>query len=304
MVQKKIKVFVITGPTAVGKSNIAIDAALKMNAEIVSADSMQIYKGMNIGTGKIMPNETCGVPHHMIDVALPSEDYSVGRYVSEARQAIEDIYNRGKLPIIVGGTGLYITSLLLNHSFAGASKNEQIRDSLKQFAFENGAQALYERLNIVDPASARALSVNDVKRVIRALEIYLITGKPKSELKDEIECVYDYKLVVLCDERENLYDKINKRVDKMFSLGLVDEVKSLYEYKNCNSMQAIGYKEVIDYLDGLISFDEAVEKVKQSSRRYAKRQMTFFRGMKLNKTFASTNADFINKTFIEEFELL
>lgn len=285
MVQEKIKVLCITGPTAVGKSNAAVEVAKELGGEVVSADSMQIYRGMDIGTGKILPREMCGVPHHMLDVALPSEDYSVGRYVSEAKEEILGIAGRGKLPVIVGGTGLYIVSLLLRSNFAGAQKDERIRDELKRFAAENGARALHEKLREADPVSAETISVNDVKRTIRALEIYVVTGKPKSELKDELVPLYDYKLFVLYDEREKLYERIERRVDRMFELGLIDEVKNLYSYKDCNSMQAIGYKEVVRYLDEEISFDEAIEQVKQNSRRYAKRQMTFFRGMKLDKTF-------------------
>lgn len=289
MVQKKIKVLVITGPTAVGKSNLAVEAALRKNGEVVSADSMQIYKGMDIGTGKIMPHETKGVPHHMIDIALPNEEYSVGRYVLEARQKISDIAYRGKLPVIVGGTGLYIKALLLRHNFADTLKDEELRSKLQQFATVNGAKALHDKLREVDPRSAETIEINDVKRVIRALEIFYASGKPKSEHKDELEPLYDYKLYVLCDEREKLYDRIERRVDKMFDCGLVDEVKGLYQYKNCNSMQAIGYKEVVSYLEGNLSLDEAIESVKRGSRRYAKRQMTFFRGMKLEKTFVSVS---------------
>lgn len=302
MVQTKIKTLVITGPTAVGKSDAAVTAALKLGGEVISADSMQIYKGMDIGTGKIKSSEMCGVPHYMIDVASPDEDYSVGRYVFEARAAVEDVARRGKLPIIVGGTGLYINSLLLSHSFAGTPKNEQIRSSLKQFAAENGADALHARLKEVDPISAQTIMASDVKRVIRALEIFYSAGKPKSELSDEAtEPVYDYKLIVLSDDREELYDRINKRVDKMIECGLVDEVKKLYKYKDCNSMQAIGYKEIIAYLEGSSTLTDAVEIVKQSSRRYAKRQMTFFRGMKLNKVFLSaSDSSKISNIFREE----
>ena len=302
MVQTKIKTLVITGPTAVGKSDAAVTAALQLDGEVISADSMQIYKGMDIGTGKIKPSEMCGVPHYMIDVASPDEDYSVGRYVFEARAAVEDVARRGKLPIIVGGTGLYINSLLLSHSFAGTPKNEQIRSSLKQFAAENGADALHARLKEVDPISAQTIMASDVKRVIRALEIFYSAGKPKSELSDEAtEPVYDYKLIVLSDDREELYDRINKRVDKMIECGLVDEVKKLYKYKDCNSMQAIGYKEIIAYLEGSSTLTDAVEIVKQSSRRYAKRQMTFFRGMKLNKVFLSaSDSSKISNIFREE----
>ena len=241
MVQKDcIKVIVITGPTAVGKSAVAVNAALKFNGEVVSADSMQIYRRMDIGTGKVTSSEMCGVVHHMLDVADVDEDYSVGRYVLEAKDAINDIVARDKLPIIVGGTGLYINSLLFNHSFAGAPKDERIRNELKEFAAIEGNEKLYARLKSVDPQSAEAININDTKRIIRALEIYEITGKPRSAFKDECKAAYDYLLIVLYDEREQLYNRINARVDNMIDLGLVEEVRGLFDYKNCNSMQAIG----------------------------------------------------------------
>ncbi|MCH5164717.1 MAG: tRNA (adenosine(37)-N6)-dimethylallyltransferase MiaA [Clostridiales bacterium] len=302
MVQEdSVKVVVITGPTAVGKSETAVNAALKFNGEVVSADSMQIYRHMDIGTGKITPPEMCGVPHHMLDVADVDEDYSVGRYVLEAKDAINGIVARGKLPIIVGGTGLYINSLLFNHSFAGAPKDERIRNELKDFLLSEGAEKLYERLKSVDPQSAEAININDTKRIIRALEIYEITGKPRSAFKDECKAVCDYLLIVLYDERELLYNRINARVDKMLSSGLVDEVRGLYKYKNCNSMQAIGYKEIVSYLDGIVTLEQAIEDVKQNSRRYAKRQMTYFRGMKAEKNFVNitdNNIDQLINKFI------
>ncbi len=286
MVQKKVKkLLVITGPTAVGKSSYAVEVAQKMGGEVVSADSMQVYKFMDIGTGKITDSEKHNIPHHMIDVAMPNEDYSVGRYVVEARKAIDDICARGKLPIVTGGTGLYLNSLLLDHTFGGVPKNEEIRQRLKDFAERYGSAALYEKLKTADPQSASEININDTKRIIRALEIFETTGKPRSELKDDMTPAYDYKMMIIIDDREALYARIDKRVDKMVADGLFDEVRSLYEYKNCNSMQAIGYKEVIAHFDGAITSTEAVELIKQNSRKYAKRQMTFFRGMKQEKTF-------------------
>ena len=305
MVQKKMnKLVIITGPPAVGKSDRAIEIALKFGGEIVGADSMQIYKKMNIGTGKVTKAEMKGVPHHMIDIVMPDEDYSVGRYVTEARDSIQSIIDRAKLPVLVGGTGLYINSLLFNHSFAGAPKNESIRNKLKEEAAAEGSEKLYSRLLAVDPESALKINKNDTKRIIRALEIYEITGKPRSEFKDDSSAAYDYLLIVLNDDRESLYNRIDARVDKMFALGLVEEVKELYEYKDCNSMQAIGYKEVIEYLDGKISLEEAEENVKIDSRHYAKRQMTFFRGMKAEKLFINVNDDIETeiKRFIDHGE--
>lgn len=301
MVQAEIaKLLVITGPTAVGKSELAVDAAIKYNGEVISADSMQIYKGMDIGTGKITSTEMRGIDHYMLDVVTPEEEYSVGRYVIEAKNAINGVLKKGKLPILCGGTGLYINSLLCNHSFAGAPKNEVVREELKNFVAQNGGNALYEELSRVDPISATQINRNDIKRIIRAMEIFRITGKPRGEFKDESKPDFDYTLFVVYDEKEKLYDRINNRVDKMMKGGLVDEVKGLYQYKDCNSMQAIGYKEIVSYLDGNISLNDAVELVKQSSRRYAKRQMTFFRGMKSKKSFVNVSENVlkvIDETF-------
>lgn len=290
MVQAEIaKLLVITGPTAVGKSELAVEAAIKYNGEVISADSMQIYKGMDIGTGKVTSAEMRGIDHYMLDLVTPEEDYSVGRYVIEAKNAINNVLKKGKLPILCGGTGLYINSLLCNHSFAGAPKNEVVREELKNFVAQNGGDALYEELSRIDPLSATQINRNDVKRLIRAMEIFRITGKPRGEFKDESKSDFDYTLFVVYDEREKLYDRINNRVDKMIKCGLIDEVNGLYKYKDCNSMQAIGYKEIVSYLDGNISLNDAVELVKQSSRRYAKRQMTFFRGMKSRKSFVNVS---------------
>lgn len=292
MVQEEIKkLIIITGPTAVGKSDRAVDVALSFGGEVVGADSMQIYKFMDIGTGKIRNDEMRGVPHYMLDVAYPDEDYSAGRYVLEARKAIDDITAKGKIPILTGGTGLYINSLLFNHSFAGAPKDETIRNELKEIAAVS-PEKLHSLLKEVDPTSAEVISPNDIKRIIRALEIYRITGKPRSNFAGESTAAYDYLMFVLTDDREKLYDRINARVDKMFASGLVDEVKGLYKYKECNSMQAIGYKEVIFHLDGMTTIDEAKESIKQNSRRYAKRQMTYFRGMKAEKNFVGINDNF------------
>lgn len=292
MVQKKMtKLVVIAGPTAVGKSDTAVNVALDLNGEIIGADSMQIYKMMDIGTGKITAEEMRGVPHHLIDIVMPNEEYSVGQYTIDAKAAVSSVEKRKKLPILVGGTGLYINSLIFNHSFAGAPKDEQIRNELKYIAETEGNAKLYSILKDIDPISSATISQNDTKRIIRAIEIYRITGKPRSAFKDEYTAAYDYLLVILNDDRDKLYKRINARVDKMVANGLIDEVINLYKYKDCNSMQAIGYKELILYLDGLITKDEAIEHIKQNSRRYAKRQMTFFRGMKAEKIFLNVGSD-------------
>lgn len=275
----KKKLLILTGPTAIGKSAAAVEYALKTGCDVISADSMQVYRGLDIGTGKITKQEMRGVKHHMIDVAEPDEDYSVGKYVSEA----EKIIDLQKFPpIICGGTGLYITSLVLGSDFGGVGKDEAIRNKWKNILAYKGKQYIYEFLEKIDPESAEKISVNDTKRVIRAIEIYEMTGSPKSKLVSENNTKYDAKTVILYDDdRDALYKRINTRVDKMFASGLIDEVESLMKYENCGSMQAIGYKETIEFLKGKITKEEAIEKVKQNSRNYAKRQITYFKGMRI-----------------------
>ncbi len=278
------KLLILTGPTAIGKSDAAVEYALKTGCNVISSDSMQVYRGLDIGTGKITKQEMHGVKHYMIDVADPDEDYSVGRYVSEA----EKIIGLQELPpIICGGTGLYVTSLVLGSDFGGVGKDEALRNKWKDILSEKGKQYVYEFLEKIDPVSAAKISVNDTKRVIRAIEIYEMTGVPKSKLVSENNSKYDAKTVILYDDdRDALYKRINARVDKMFASGLIEEVESLIKYEDCGSMQAIGYKETIEFLKGKISKEEAIEKVKQNSRNYAKRQITYFKGMKIeNKQY-------------------
>lgn len=280
----KRKIFVLTGPTAIGKSDVAVEFALKTGCSVISADSMQVYRGLNIGTGKITHAEMRGVPHYMIDVANPDEEYSVGRYVSEAEKVIEKMSSP---PIVVGGTGLYITSLVCGNDFGGAGTDDGIREKWKGILEEKGKEYVYEYLKKIDPLSAAKISINDAKRVIRAIEIYEITGRPKSQSVAENNDKYESKTVILYDDdRDVLYKRINDRVDKMFASGLIDEVESLIRYENCRSMQAIGYKEVVEFLKGRISKQAAIEQVKQNSRNYAKRQLTYFKGMKIkNKEY-------------------
>lgn len=280
----KRKIFVLTGPTAIGKSDVAVEFALKTGCSVISADSMQVYRGLNIGTGKITHAEMRGVPHYMIDVANPDEEYSVGRYVSEAEKVIEKMSSP---PIVVGGTGLYITSLVCGNDFGGAGTDDGIREKWKGILEEKGKEYVYEYLKKIDPISAAKISINDTKRVIRAIEIYEITGRPKSQSVAESNDKYESKTVILYDDdRDVLYKRINDRVDKMFASGLIDEVESLIRYENCRSMQAIGYKEVVEFLKGRISKQAAIEQVKQNSRNYAKRQLTYFKGMKIkNKEY-------------------
>lgn len=280
----KRKIFVLTGPTAIGKSDVAVEFALKTGCSVISADSMQVYRELNIGTGKITHAEMRGVPHYMIDVANPDEEYSVGRYVSEAEKVIEKMSSP---PIVVGGTGLYITSLVCGNDFGGAGTDDGIREKWKGILEEKGKEYVYEYLKKIDPLSAAKISINDTKRVIRAIEIYEITGRPKSQSVAENNDKYESKTVILYDDdRDVLYKRINDRVDKMFASGLIDEVESLIRYENCRSMQAIGYKEVVEFLKGRISKQAAIEQVKQNSRNYAKRQLTYFKGMKIkNKEY-------------------
>lgn len=287
MLQKdslKQDLFVITGPTAIGKSNIAIDIASEFDREIIGADSMQIYKRLDIGTGKVTKEEMRGIKHHMIDIIEPQEEYSVGQYVQDVEQILPKF---DKLPIIVGGTGLYITSLINGSDFGYTGKNDKIREKWKEIAQKEGNDYVYRYLCDIDGESAKTINQNDIKRVIRAIEIYEITGTPKSQLVSENTAKYNATVVVLFDDdRDNLYKRINQRVDNMFAGGLVDEVNSLIDFEQCQSMQAIGYKEVIRYLHNEITLQEAKEQIKQASRNYAKRQMTFFKGMRVaNKIF-------------------
>lgn len=294
------KLFVITGPTAIGKSDISVQLAVDNASEIISADSMQVYRKFNIGTGKITPDEMCGIRHHLIDVADPDEDYSVGRFVSEAETIID---NLSSVPIVTGGTGLYISSLLNGSDFGGVGKDESIREKWKSIADEKGKRYVYEYLKKIDPESAEKININDVKRTIRAIEIFEISGVPKSKIVKENNLKYDATVIILYNEdRDNLYENINKRVDKMFSSGLVDEVESLMQYKNRQSMQAIGYKETAEYIEGKISSEEAKQQIKQNSRNYAKRQITYFNGMRVSNKIYVKNDDFFTiKTLFSRF---
>lgn len=283
---KKSKIIVISGPTAVGKSDLAVGLAQKINAEIISADSMQIYKGMDIGTGKINNLEKKDITHHMLDIVSPDSDYSVSDYVNDATKCINDICSRNKNIILVGGTGLYINALLNGHNFAASPKNDEIRQKYNDLLESKGVDYLYELLKNIDENSTNKISKNDTKRVIRALEIFETTGKTKTESVSILnESRYDYLFLILDCERKKLYDRINLRVDKMVQLGLFNEVEKLIKYKYCNSMKAIGYKEIIQFLDGEIDKQVTIENIKQNSRHYAKRQMTYFRWVKLEKEF-------------------
>lgn len=289
----KSKIIIIGGPTAVGKSALAVNLAEKFNGEIVSADSMQIYRRLNIGTGKITEAEARGIPHRMIDILDPDERYSVGQYLIDASREINDILDKNKLPIVVGGTALYLNALINGMNFSDADRSDKVRDKWKKIASESGNQFVYDHLIEIDPESAAKISVNDTKRIIRAIEIFEVTGKPKSQSATTAICPYDYAFFIMTRERTELYAAIETRVDKMFEDGLINEVKSLETYKNCQSMQAIGYKQLCEYFDSKFDSIESVKnEIKKLSRNYAKRQMTFFRGMNANKNFI----DYVNAT--------
>ena len=278
---QKQKVIVIGGPTASGKTALSIALAKKINGEIVSADSMQIYKDMNIGTAKPTTEEMQGIKHHMLDFLSPEERFSVADYKKRAKAAIKEILDKGKVPIVIGGTGLYIETLIYEIEFAQIDTDLSYRKELEQIVEEKGLEYLYNEAMKIDPEAMKKISPNDQKRILRVLELYHQTGKTKTQLDVESrkEVEYDYKLFAINMDREKLYDRINRRVDIMLKDGLVEEVKALCEkYREFpTAMQGLGYKEVVEYLNGEASYEEMVEKIKTESRRYAKRQITWFK---------------------------
>lgn len=274
---------VLTGPTAVGKTSLSISLARAVDGEIISADSMQVYKYMDIGTAKITPEETQNIPHYLISEFEPDEEFNVVRFQEYAKKYIKLIHDKNKIPILVGGTGFYIQAVLYDIEFEEGSPDTSYRDELTELAKKFGPEYLHDMLAKTDPASARAIHPNNVKRVIRALEYARQTGKPISNHNEEQkkkESPYLYRYFVLTKDRNELYESINKRVDTMVSNGLVDEVKRLVEMgytKDLTSMQGLGYKEIIDYLEGNCTLEEAVYRIKRDTRHYAKRQLTWFR---------------------------
>ncbi len=279
----KRPLIILTGPTAVGKTSLSLSLAKELDGEIVSADSMQVYRYMDIGTAKIREEERQGIPHHLIDVLDPWEDFNVVRFQKMAREALEEIWERGHIPIVTGGTGFYIQALLYDIHFTENNEDSSLRKDLENYARENGAEALHSRLEEVDEKAASQIHFNNVKRVIRALEFYYQTGKKISEHNEEERkrtSPYDFKYFVLNDEREHLYARINQRVDLMMEEGLVEEVQKLKEM-GCDStmvsMQGLGYKEILSYLEGECTLDEAVYKIKRDTRHFAKRQITWFK---------------------------
>ena len=281
--RNKPKVIVIVGPTASGKTALSIELAKKINGEIVSCDSMQIYKDMNIGSAKPTIDEMQGIKHYLIDVVEPTERFSVAEYKKRAEQAIEEILKKGKTPIVIGGTGLYANSLIYGIEYNEIEFDEKFRnDLMKKAETEEGLQLLYEEAKKIDPIAVEKISNNDKKRIIRILEIFHSTGKTKTqqEIESRMNSIkYDYKVFAINIERTILYERINKRVDIMIEQGLIKEVQDIIaKYKDFpTAMQAIGYKEIVEYLNGKITKEEAIEKIKQESRRYAKRQITWFK---------------------------
>ena len=274
---------ILTGPTAVGKSALSVELAKKINGAVISADSMQVYRHMDIGSAKITPEEMQGVTHYMIDELEPDEEFHVVRFVTMAKEYLKEIYADGKIPIIAGGTGFYIQALLYDIDFTEQQCDETYRRQLEDLAREHGAEYLHGILHEVDPASAEAIHANNIKRVIRALEFYHLSGKKISEHNEterQKQSPYNFAYFVLTDERAKLYERIDRRVDAMIEAGLVEEVKKL-KSKGCSremvSMQGLGYKEILAYLDGGCTLEEAVYIIKRETRHFAKRQLTWFK---------------------------
>ena len=299
---------ILTGPTAVGKTALSIELAKRIQGEMVSADSIQVYKGMDIGSAKITKEEMCGIPHYLIDVLDPKEDFNVVRFKQMAMQALDEIYQKNKTPIVVGGTGFYIQALLYDIEFENTEISDY-RKELELYEKEHGAYALHERLKEIDPVSYEKIHANNVKRVIRALEFYHDTGYPISrhnETQKQKESPYRFVYFVLNDDRQKLYHRIDSRIDQMLDQGLLKEVKSLLD-DGCTgdmvSMQGLGYKEFIPYFEGKCSLEDAVAILKRDTRHFAKRQLTWFRREKsvcwLNREDYKTETDLLNAMLSE-----
>ena len=290
----KPKVIVICGPTASGKTALSIELAKKINGEIVSADSMQIYKDMTIGTAKPTPEEMQGIQHYLIDCISPEHRYSVAEYKKDAENAIEKILKKGKIPIVVGGTGLYVDSLIYGIEYTETKIDQNYRKELEKLVEEKGLEYVYNKAKEIDPEAVQKTSKNDKKRILRILEIYKETGKTKTQQEIESrknEVKYDYKVFAINMERQILYNRINKRVDIMIQKGLIEEVQNLLKkYKQFpTAMQGLGYKEVVQYLNKEYTKEEMIENIKMQTRRYAKRQLTWFRKNKQTIWLDGTN---------------
>ena len=308
----KQKLVILTGPTAVGKSKLSIELAKRIGGEIISADSMQVYKYMNIGTDKISKEKMGGVPHHLIDFLEPTEDFNVFMFQKLVKEKIAEIAARGNVPVLVGGTGFYIQAVLYDIDFTETDEDDKVRTLLEKRAAKEGAHVLFEQLKQVDPESADIIHENNVKRVIRALEYYEKTGKPISEHnREQHEKVspYDFRYFVLTDDRKTLYSRIDKRVDQMMEEGLLQEVKDLEKLnipKTATSMQSLGYREIIGYLNGEYDLDRAVYLIKLNTRHFAKRQLTWFRREKdviwIDKNDFNHDDELILKEMIRIYE--
>lgn len=282
-IKHKYPLIILAGPTAVGKTDLSIALAKRIHGQIISADSMQVYRGMDIGTAKITREEMQGIPHYLIDVLDPTEDFNVVTFQRMAKDALQTIYASGDIPILVGGTGFYIQALLYDIDFAEQDGDTAIREKYQRMVKEQGADYLHEQLRLVDPPAADEIHAHNVKRVIRALEFYEQTGRRISEHNEEQqdkESPYNYYYFVIHDDRQRLYDRIDRRVERMLESGLIDEVQRLRD-SGCTremvSMQGLGYKEVFAYLEGECSYDEMVYILKRDTRHFAKRQLTWFR---------------------------
>lgn len=301
----KKPLIILTGPTAVGKTELSVELAKAAGGSVISADSMQVYRHMDIGSAKIKPEEMQGIPHYLIDALDPWEEFHVVRFQEMAKAALAKIYDRGRIPIVVGGTGFYIQALLYDIDFTEEAQDTVYRRELEELARENGAGYLHEKLRQVDEVSAREIHANNVKRVIRALEFYHLTGQKISEHNEtqrQKESPYRFCYFVLNDDRERLYERINRRVDVMIASGLVEEVQSLKRMgctRDMVSMQGLGYKEILDYLEGRHSLEEAVYLIKRDTRHFAKRQLTWFRREREVLWLNKPEFDYDNRKILE-----
>ena len=311
--ENKKPLVIISGPTAVGKTELSLKLCKEIDGEVINADSMQVYKGMDIGTAKLPPEERNGIPHHLIDICAPTENFDVVRFQSEAKKCIDDIISRNHIPVLVGGTGFYIQAVLYDIDFSSEQPDENFRKELSVFAEKHGEEALHKRLMEVDEESARSIHPNNIKRVIRALEYYNKTNTPISEHNKEQrqkQSPYRFLYAVLTCDRKELYDRIDKRVDMMLNAGLVGEVQNLIDNgvkKDMTSMQGLGYKEIAAYLTGEYDLDTAVNILKRDTRHFAKRQLTWYKREKVvtyfNKDEYDTEDDLV-RAVIDRFKAI
>lgn len=302
------KCLVIVGPTAVGKTKLSIDLGLKLKSEIISADSMQIYRGMDIGTAKVSKKEQKIIKHHMIDIIEPYESYSVAKFKEDALEIIKNLHDKNKIPLIVGGTGLYINSITHDLNFDAEKKDDDLRQKIQKELQEKGNEVFYEKLKEIDPKSAQKIHPNNTHRLIRALEANILGKKKFSEVNDNFDSYnndFDFLIIGLVDDRKVLYDRIDKRVDDMLDKGLLGECKSIIEKtdQNSQSLKAIGYKEPISYLNRQISYEAMIDLLKKNSRHYAKRQLTWFRRDDRIKWFDLSDYDNFEDLEITVYEM-